>query len=208
MGFILTLPSLWRPAFPRLSRNWTENLSPAKPLNSQLPLERATSPQPTPGTAAALAAPASVRPCHLPGCGPTGASLLLPPTVGPPPCQGPLGPGRNLIFFPNPSYYLGKLSLPRRHSGHQNTPLLLGAEDNEASFLAQGTLPNGLTSCRPGPGTRAGPGLTAQVWPEPWQMSPRSSHSLTQKRTRGNQRERLFSLGTFGKTSFMLLVCF
>lgn len=98
----------------------------------------------------------------------------------------PLGPGRTLIFFPDPSYYLGSLSREDvktvKTSGCQPAPLS-AAEDTKASVLALETLPRGLTSC--GLGVWVWPGFGAQAWPQPLQMCPKSAPSPDVSEGRG-----------------------
>lgn len=96
------------------------NFNPAKPVNNQLPAERATGPQPTPGTGVPLATPASVP--GGPTTSQTTACWLKPvaatycqtrPSATPLPPTNPHSPGlgHTLSFFQNPSYYLGSLSI-------------------------------------------------------------------------------------------------
>lgn len=95
-----------------------------------------------------------------------------------------------------PSYYLGSFSLEDILAAR--TLLCQKQKATHASVLTQGTSPDPLTSCSLGewagpqlhsPGLASVFATVAQIHPLPW----------TQRRTSGNKRARLFSLGAFAK---------
>lgn len=135
------------------------------------------------------------------GCSFAGRSMLPPSLVGP--TQAPLGPGHTLIFFPNPSYYLGNLSLEDILAARtllfcqKQKTLKLPTSPRRPRPMAW---PAAVWGCWLGPAPQARPGLSlCRRGPDP--PPPRK-----RLRTRGKKRGRLFSLGAFAKTRFVLFV--